>query len=501
MTLPYNLLLQGTARESLGLSVRDQVVVIDEAHNLIDTILSIHSVNLSLRHLHVAMGQLATYHRKFRSRLKPQHALHVAQAISVLAGLIKACEDLTRDKSGDRVLQVGELLANLQEGRDQINVLDLVRYLKESQLARKVSSYAERVAEDTSADAGRSAIAAFRVVEVFLLSLADHSDQGRIIVSAKAGDPREARDVTLRYMLLNPAERFQQVVDDARCIVLAGGTMEPLSDFLLQLFPSVPNDRLSTISCKHIIPSSNLLTHVVKTGPTGKPMSFTYENRGDKALLLDLGALVSSFCNLIPDGVVLFVPSYAFLANLQDIWGSSGVLAKLGQRKKIFFEPQAASQVDEVLAGYADAIAQPQGKQTGALMLAVVGAKLSEGINFSDALGRGVIMVGLPFASSHSVELKERMAYVSSIPNAVSNAGRELYENLCMRAVNQSIGRAIRHANDYATILLVDQRYASDRISKKLPQWIGKDLRVGGFPDAVRAVAGFFRDKKKQVMI
>lgn len=273
--------------------------------------------------------------------------------------------------------------------------------------------------------------------------------------------------------------------------------MEPLSDFLLQLFPFVPKQRLSTISCKHIIPSSNLLTQVVKTGPAGKPMTFTYESRGDKALLLDLGALVSSVLNLIPDGVVLFVPSYAFLANVQDVWRSTGVMAKLEQRKKIFFEPQAASQVDEVLAGYGDAVANPQGKQTGALLFAVVGAKLSEGINFSDALGRGVIMVGLPFASSHSVELKERMAYVSSIPNAVPNAGRELYENLCMRAVNQSIGRAIRHANDYATILLVDQRYATDRISQKLPQWIGKDLRVGGFPEAVRAVAGFFREKKQ----
>jgi chromosome transmission fidelity protein 1 len=83
-------------------------------------------------------------------------------------------------------------------------------------------------------------------------------------------------------------------------------------------------------------------------------------------------------------------------------------------------------------------------------MLAVVGAKLSEGLNFSDDLARAVVVVGLPFANIGSVELKERMRYVKALEeklpsasDAVSSsrdAGMELYENLCMKAVNQSIG-------------------------------------------------------------
>ena len=41
-----------------------------------------------------------------------------------------------------------------------------------------------------------------------------------------------------------------------------------------------------------------------------------------------------------------------------------------------------------------------------------------------------------------------------------------------MKAVNQSVGRSIRHINDYAAIIFVDYRYSSDNIRKKLPRWI-----------------------------
>lgn len=278
--------------------------------------------------------------------------------------------------------------------------------------------------------------------------------------------------------------------------------MEPISDFLLQLFPSLPRERISTLSCAHVIPPSNLLTQVITHGPSKKEFEFKMDRRDDRELMLELGALISSLINLIPDGVVVFFPSYVFLEKVKDIWQSTGLLAKLDQRKKLFYEPQSGADVDDVLSSYSQAILNPTNggtvKRTGALLFAVVGAKLSEGINFSDRLGRAVIMVGLPFANLGSVELKERMRYVETLPGSEKNAGQELYENLCMRAVNQSIGRAIRHANDYATLLLVDKRYAAPRISSKLPKWIGADLKTGGFGDAVRGVAGFFKGKRGQ---
>lgn len=42
-----------------------------------------------------------------------------------------------------------------------------------------------------------------------------------------------------------------------------------------------------------------------------------------------------NICTVIPKGVVVFVPSYAFLDQLQARWQTTGLLGKLGKRKKV----------------------------------------------------------------------------------------------------------------------------------------------------------------------
>lgn len=40
---------------------------------------------------------------------------------------------------------------------------------------------------------------------------------------------------------------------------------------------------------------------------------------------------------LIPDGVVVFLPSYAFLDKLKAFWAKSGLMSKLADRKEVSF--------------------------------------------------------------------------------------------------------------------------------------------------------------------
>ena len=45
--MPYNMLLHKGTRDSLGLRLEDSVVLIDEGHNLLDAISSIHTVEIT----------------------------------------------------------------------------------------------------------------------------------------------------------------------------------------------------------------------------------------------------------------------------------------------------------------------------------------------------------------------------------------------------------------------------------------------------------------------
>jgi chromosome transmission fidelity protein 1 len=79
----------------------------------------------------------------------------------------------------------------------------------------------------------------------------------------------------------------------------------------------------------------------------------------------------------------------------------------------------------------------------------------------------------------------------------------EYYQSLCLRAVNQSVGRAIRHVNDYATIVLMDARYPrDDSIAKGLPHWLTRSTpewrhHATDLTSVARRVEDFFATKKE----
>ena len=66
-----------------------------------------------------------------------------------------------------------------------------------------------------------------------------------------------------------------------------------------------------------------------------------------------------------------------------------------------------------------------------------------------------------------------------------------------MRAVNQSVGRAIRHKDDYAVIILLDSRYCTKpMIKNKLSDWIKSRFQTcDNFSLALSQIKSFFNDK------
>ncbi|KAJ1832770.1 ATP-dependent DNA helicase chl1 [Coemansia sp. RSA 2711] len=539
VALPYNMLLSQSARAAMGISLRGSVVVVDEAHNLVDTILGVHSAVLDARTVDVLLDLVQRYFSRYWQRMRGSNVVYVRMTLALLRALRKYMQAAA---AGTRVKRVGEFLQDARA--DHINVFKVDRYLRESRIGRKLNMFAERAgdaakrtdhaakrtdhaakradhATEPAAHAAEPAVApatAVAALEAFIECVGRPDRTGARIVERQGTHGTE-----LAYVLLDASDAFAALRLEARAVVLAGGTMAPTADVVAQLLPrprsalcaAAERDdarldpaRVRVFAWGHVIHASHMRALVLGSGPTGTALRLTHAEQRDAARMRECGLALAALCNVVPGGVVVFFPSYALLAAMLREWRACGVAERIGRRKPLVAEAPGCG---DVLAEYVAAV----GREGGAVLLSVVGGRLSEGINFSDDLGRAVVMVGVPFPSLASPELCERLAYyesLGSVPDsdepgfgckpeplgvgsAIGPRAREMYEALCMRAVNQSIGRAIRHQRDYAVVVFMDARYAEPRIARKLPRWItdGRPLEPLQFGPALAQVAAFFK--------
>ncbi|XP_058113677.1 uncharacterized protein LOC131256695 isoform X2 [Magnolia sinica] len=563
VVLPYQSLLLKSARELLGLNLKNSVVIIDEAHNLADSLTNMYNTKVTLSQLEQVHSHLEAYLDRFRNQLGAANLRYI-QTLMVItraflrlllgdksAGSVRPC--CAEEASGEKSVRgcsmaINDFLFSLDI--DNINMVKLVRYIKESNIVHKVSGYGTKLVSlqlgsvlDNGGNSSieGSSLLGFQSLVDFLLSLTNNDGDGRVIISRPpptcSGQQEEGY---LKYVMLAGEKIFSEIVDQAHAVVLAGGTLQPIEETKERLFPCLPRDQFHFFSCNHIVPPESILPIAVSRGPSGSSFDFSYNSRSSARMIEELGRLLCNLVGVVPEGIVVFFSSFEYEGQVYDAWKASGTLARILKKKRVFREPRSNMDVEAVLKEYKEAItlavagSREDSIPHGALLLAVVGGKISEGINFSDGMGRCVVMVGLPYPSPSDVELMERVKHIEGLGDSnatrpakllsdeISNEntvqsgfdilrsckrrGREYYENLCMKAVNQSIGRAIRHINDYAAILLVDSRYSSNpskgsfsHATNKLPQWIKCRLvSVENYGEVHRLLHQFFKLNKQR---
>lgn len=361
VVLPYSLLLDASARASLGLSLHGNLVIVDEAHNLPEALRSLHSCSLSLDVAQAALDQLSAYIAKYGTILAGRNIHHLGQVRKILLAIKKHLK--SPDKTTDnRLLYCEELLIGLRIGN--INLYKVLRYLKRSRLSQKLLGFRnatiaiERDAIRQSNSLGERAgelsrhVSPMAVVEAFLEKLSLTDRQGMILTSRPRQDlddrklQRNETQSCLRYVLLDPSGFLGDLVTEGYAVALVGGTLRPFVHLAAELLndnkivqAAVAADEtmrqsqkacnkisyswsrpgFTFFSCDHTVPSSHVLLQVISHGPCGQVLDFRHQSRNTPLVCNELGQTVLRLCRIVPNGVVVFLPSYSYEAALARV--------------------------------------------------------------------------------------------------------------------------------------------------------------------------------------
>ncbi|KAM4608050.1 regulator of telomere elongation helicase 1 [Discoglossus pictus] len=300
----------------------------------------------------------------------------------------------------------------------------------------------------------------------------------------------------LSYWCFSPGHTMQDLVRQGiRSIILTSGTLCPLSSFTMEMQIPFP----VSLENPHVIDKHQIWVGIIPNGPDGSQLSSAYDRRFSADYLSSLGKTIGNISRVVPHGLLVFFPSYPVLDKSLEFWKEQGLSTKIDDVKPIFVEPRGKGNFTEVIDAFYEKI---QGSG-GASFLAVCRGKASEGLDFADCNGRGVIITGLPFPPRMDPRVLLKMQFLDEMRRVHGSAGQylsgqEWYRQQASRAVNQAIGRVIRHRHDYGAIFLCDHRFSQSGSRSQLPSWVRPYVRVyDNFGHIIRDVSQFFRVAQK----
>lgn len=313
--------------------------------------------------------------------------------------------------------------------------------------------------------------------------------------------PHGAIRWTLGFWSLDTTPGMLRSTEGVHSLLLTSGTLSPIDHFAAEL--GVPFGVL--LKGSHVIDSSQVFGSILARGPGGHRLNGSHSFRGSEEYRQALGMSLVNLARNVPNGMLCFFPSYVSMTGALDSWkmngGASGVTVwgQLAELKTLFAEPTDGQELPLIVSNFQKAADEPGGR--GALLFAVCRGKVSEGVDFADTHGRCVVVTGIPFANLTDLFVRLKRQYLTIVAphrpkvNGRLFTGDDWYRNEAIRAVNQCIGRVIRHKDDYGAVVLADERFGGQRDA--ISSWISQVLvSHEQFRDAYAAMTAFFSKRK-----
>eukprot|EP00924_Labyrinthula_sp_SR-Ha-C_P006705 snap_masked-scaffold_29-processed-gene-2.45-mRNA-1 protein AED:0.08 eAED:0.09 QI:0/0/0/1/1/1/3/0/987 len=318
---------------------------------------------------------------------------------------------------------------------------------------------------------------------------------------------QESQGRVLNFWCFSPGVALDGLTKlNVRSVILTSGTLNPLSSFEAQFnrpFPiKLEND--------HVIEKKQLWLGVVKTGIAGRVLNSNYTMRDTPQYKEELGRSILAYSKLLPQGCLIFFASYYIMNSCINFWKGHGLYQMIEEYKPQFMESRKNLENEEVILEFNRAASNTK----GAILYCVCRGKISEGIDFSDEKCRAVIVTGLPYPPTKDpkVCLKQHfldkmsarkeagsamatfgMASRAKVP-LITLTGKMWYTQQATKAINQAIGRVIRHRQDFGAIVLMDEKFTYGSAKQGLSQWLRPKFKVcKDFRESSRELEDFFK--------
>jgi DNA excision repair protein ERCC-2 len=242
-------------------------------------------------------------------------------------------------------------------------------------------------------------------------------------------------------LCLDPSKRLTETLKGLRCAVFFSATLSPASYFTEVLG--------GTSSGSHQVFTSPFRSEQMPVRIAPIDVSFQARDRS----LSTVTQAVAEHLRGSPGNHLIFCPSFAYMEQL-----ASGLTAADVQ---YFAQPRISTEAerDQFLGKFRE--------RTGSIGLAVLAGVFAEGIDLprTQLIGVTVIGVGLPGLSL------ERDLLVDYFDRQDKPGFDYAYRFPGMQRVLQAVGRLIRSEEDHGTVLLIDRRFWEARYQSLLPRW------------------------------
>ncbi|KAJ8328749.1 hypothetical protein O5D80_002730 [Batrachochytrium dendrobatidis] len=492
---PYNYIIDPHVRASSGISLENSILIIDEAHNIESSCMDSGSADFTEQ-------EMIETSRDLEGIVKQGH--HVDE-YNTLIHLIKMFLDWRCKFEDSFTIHEFSKSLKIWQGPEISQLLGDMGILPGS-IPMITQAYATIQETMGSSDKFKllkreypsqrslQLIGGLVMILRFLFSFdPDFINDYRMVLTKSENESRVKDSLpwvyTFSFWCMNPAVIFKHIESMTKSIILTSGTMSPISSFSRELGVKFAH----TLEAPHIIKDDQLCIGSLPSGANNMPLVGVYKSFETFDYQDQLGLSIARLANLIPQGLLVFLPSYMWLDKLMDRWRQTGLEQRLGKTKYIFTEPRANAkkELENLMAKY-DSISSTE---SGAILFCVYRGKMSEGIDFSDHRARGVICVGLPFPNIKDIKVLQKRDY--NTQRASSRGlltGSEWYSMQAYRALNQALGRCIRHRNDWGAIILLDERFSQSRCTSNLSKWMRTKIRQWKTLQEAEAVLKSFFD-------